>query len=262
MPEPIDGEIVRPTALPVPALDPAAEVERLAQRYLRAHGGLIQLVTFVGGQAEGALGRLPAAARLRLDEAVRLALRTAYSAARTSQTRRMMGERVHRTAAIAFGAAGGVGGLPTAIAELPVTTTMLLRTIQEIGRDYGEDLDHEETRLACLTVLGSGGPLAEDDGTDFAFLGARLTLTGPALNRLIAQIAPRFLAVLGPRLAAMSVPAIGAVAGAGTNFAFVRYYQEMAHIHFALRRLARQGALGAPTAFKARVAAVRAIRKA
>lgn len=261
MPEPLEGEIVRPTALPALGGDAAAEVDRLARRYLRAHGGLIQLVTFVGGQAEGALSRLPAPARARLDEAVRLALHTAYGAARSSHARRAAGDRLHRTAAVAFGAAGGLGGLPTAIAELPVTTTMLLRSIQEIARDHGEDLDHEETRLACLRVLGSGGPLAEDDGTDFAFLGARLTLTGPALNRLIAQVAPRFLAVLGPRLAAMSIPAIGAVAGAGTNFAFVRYYQEMAHIHFALRRLARQGAIGAPAAFRAQVQAVRAIRK-
>jgi len=31
---------------------------------------------------------------------------------------------------------------------------------------------------------------------------------------------------------------VGAVAGAATNFAYTSYYQEMAHVHFGLRRLA------------------------
>jgi hypothetical protein len=260
-PGPLDGEIVSPATLPALARDAAAEVDRLAARYLAAHGRAIGIVTFLGGQVEDVLGRLPAATRARIDAAVRVALRSAYGAAQASQSRRASGERLHRGAAVAFGAAGGLGGLPTALAELPVTTTMLLRSIQEIARTHGEDLAAEETRLACLHVLGAGGPLAEDDGTDFAFLGARITLTGPALNRLIAQVAPRLLAVLGPRLAAMSVPALGAIAGAGTNFAFVRYYQEMAHVHFGLRRLVRQGTLEAPAAFRDRVAQARALRR-
>jgi hypothetical protein len=143
-----------------------------------------------------------------------------------------------------------------------VTTTAILRSIQEIARTHGEDLTDETVRLECLRVLGSGGPLAEDDGTDFAFLGARLTLTGPALNRLIAQIAPRFAAVLGQKLAAQAVPVLGAAAGAATNLAFARYYQDMAHVHFGLRRLAHAGHLTAREEFRAEVASSRALRRA
>jgi uncharacterized protein (DUF697 family) len=43
---------------------------------------------------------------------------------------------------------------------------------------------------------------------------------------------------LGQKLAAQTVPVLGAVAGAATNYAYTSYYQEMAHVHFGLRRLA------------------------
>lgn len=262
MPEPLNGEIVSPAALPVPAGDPQADLDRLVRRYLDAQGVLMQIVSFAGGQVEGAVARLPQRAQMQIDRAVRTALHRAYDAAHATHRARPVGDRLHRTAAAALGVAGGLGGLPTALAELPVTTTAILRSIQEIARAHGEDLSDEAVRLECLRVLGSGGPLAEDDGTDFAFLGARLTLTGPALNRLIAQIAPRFAAVLGQKLAAQAVPVLGAAAGAATNLAFARYYQDMAHVHFGLRRLTREGVAGARETFRAEVAAARALRKA
>ncbi len=262
MPEPLDGEIVVPTTLPVPAPDLDARLDAIVRRYMGAQGILMQVVSFAGGQVEGAVARLPRKAQDQIDRAVRTALHRAYDAARATQGARPVGDRLHRTAAAALGIAGGLGRLPTALAELPVTTTAILRSIQEIAREYGEDLEHESARLECLRVLGSGGPLTEDDGTDFAFLGARLTLTGPALNRLIAQIAPRFAAVLGQKLATQTVPVLGAAAGAATNLAFARYYQDMAHVHFGLRRLAREGHATAREAFRDRVERARAVRRA
>ncbi|MDH3264930.1 MAG: EcsC family protein, partial [Paracoccaceae bacterium] len=184
----------------------------------------------------------------------------AYGAAKGSHRRRPGGDLAHRAAAAALGALGGLGGLPSALAELPVTTTTILRSLQEIARFHGEDPADEATRLACLQVLGAGGPLAEDDGTDFAFLGARITLTGATLQGLIAQVAPRFAAALAQKLAAKAVPVLGAAAGAAVNLAFARYYQEMAHVHFGLRRLARVGALHATAAFRSEVEAARRLR--
>jgi hypothetical protein len=32
---------------------------------------------------------------------------------------------------------------------------------------------------------------------------------------------------------------LGAAAGAGTNYTFVSYYTDIAHVHFGLRKLAR-----------------------
>jgi uncharacterized protein (DUF697 family) len=58
---------------------------------------------------------------------------------------------------------------------------------------------------------------------------------------MIARVAPRLSVVLGQKLAAQTVPVLGAAAGAATNYAYTRYYQEMAHVHFGLARLAREG---------------------
>ena len=51
------------------------------------------------------------------------------------------------------------------------------------------------------------------------------------------------LMILKPNVATIGwagiLPLIGAVAGAGTNLAFTRYYTDMAHVHFGLRAAAR-----------------------
>ena len=46
---------------------------------------------------------------------------------------------------------------------------------------------------------------------------------------------------MGQKLAAQTVPLLGAVAGAATNYAYTSYYQEIAHVHFGLRKLAIDG---------------------
>jgi uncharacterized protein (DUF697 family) len=42
---------------------------------------------------------------------------------------------------------------------------------------------------------------------------------------------------MGQKLAAQAVPVLGAMAGAATNYAYTTYYQEMAYVHFGLRKL-------------------------
>jgi len=82
------------------------------------------------------------------------------------------------------------------------------------------------------------GPLDHDDGADLAFLNSRMALHGGSLQALIVKIAPSLANVLGQKLAAQAVPVLGAIAGAATNYAYTSYYQDMAHVHFRLRRLA------------------------
>ena len=96
----------------------------------------------------------------------------------------------------------------------------------------------ENVQFDCVHVFSAAGPLSDDDGADLGFLAARVTLTGKAMQSLIAKVAPRLAVVLGQKLAAQAVPVLGAVAGAATNYAYTSYYQDMAHIHFGLRKLA------------------------
>lgn len=223
---------------PLVALDLEAEMEALAKRYQRASGPGIQVLNLLGGQAESLLERLPEAVRNRLDDATEKALFLAMKAAHSS--RGVIADQpswLNTTVTTAMGAAGGFGGLPTALAELPVTTAVLLRAIQGVAVREGFDPAAQNVQFDCVHVFASAGPLAHDDGSDMAFLATRMALRGASMQALISKVAPRLAQVLGQKLAAQTVPVLGAVAGAATNYAYTNYYQEMAHVHFRLRRL-------------------------
>ncbi|MEO0772851.1 MAG: EcsC family protein [Pseudomonadota bacterium] len=229
-------EVLDPT-LPTDAI--ATRLDALAARYARASGPGIQLLNLLGGQADSLLEQLPQSVRdmlgARTEDALRLAMQAAHG------SRGMVeGQAGWMTRALttAMGAAGGVGGLPTALAELPVTTTVLLRAIQDVAVEHGFDPSEEGVQYDCIQVFAAAGPLDHDDGADLGFLGARVTVTGTAMQNLIAAVAPRLATVLGQKLAAQTVPILGAAAGAATNYTYTSYYQQMAHVHFGLRRLA------------------------
>lgn len=228
-----------PAGLPAPRLaDPAPEIAALARRWRRANGPMMALVTRMGGALETQLSVLPEALRHRIETVTAKALETAYGLA--AQGGRLPETRGRGTmaAAMATGAAGGVGGLATAVAELPFTITVLLHAIRREAAKAGYDPDDPWIRAEALRTFGSGSPIAADDGIDTSFFTARLTLTGPAIQGLIARVAPRLAAALGQKLAAQSVPVLGALSGAALNAAFLSYYREAAAIRFALLRLA------------------------
>ena len=161
------------------------------------------------------------------------------------------GPRGPVAAAMASGAAGGVGGIVTALAELPVTITIILHAIRQAAVAHGFNPDTLAIRAECLAVFGAGSPLGGDDGINTSFLGTRLAVTGPALQALIAKVAPRLAVALGPKLVAQSVPVLGAIAGAGLNAAYITYYREIADIRFGLLRLAeRHGVAAVMVAFE------------
>lgn len=237
-------KLVNPDKRDVPLTEHAKEeILALAQRQVKANGILMQAITFVGGQVESTLKMLPAGAKAQIDDAARKALHRSYDVAATSRTgigaRALQSDRGHKVLATISGALGGVGGLPTALAELPIATTMIFRAVQGVAVQYGEDPTSAETRLECLAVFGAGAPGTDDDGVDTAFIGARLGITGAALNGLVSKVAPRFATILSQKLASQAVPILGAAAGAGTNYAFTDYYVEVAHVHFGLRKVAR-----------------------
>jgi len=210
-------------------------LDALVRRHAKAGNAGIQLLNLIGGQAETLLDRLPEDLRGRLGDGTEQALKLALQVA--NRSRDVVGEQpgwMSRAVTTAMGAAGGFGGLPSAMAELPVTTTILLRAIQDVAVEHGFDPSEDGVQFDCLQVFAAAGPLDHDDGSDLAFLGTRITVTGVALQGLIARVAT----VLGQKLAAQTVPVLGAAAGAATNYAYTSYYQQMAHVHFGLRRLA------------------------
>lgn len=218
------------------------QLHALAKRHAAARGVGMQLLGLIGGQAENLLERLPDPVKLGLEGATTKALEGAMEAAAVSRKGRIgdPSDWLTRAITIGTGAAGGFGGLPSALAELPVTTTILLRAIQGIASEHGIDPHTPMGKAACLQVFAAAGPLDEDDGTDLSFLAMRMTLTGGALNGVIARVAPHLSVVLGQKLAAQAVPVLGAAAGAATNYVFTSYYQDMARVHFGLMQIAQE----------------------
>jgi hypothetical protein len=221
------------------SVDVEAELDALAARYSKAGGVGIDLLNALGAQADGLIQRLPQKVQDGLQDATVSALNHAMTAAHKS--RDVVPDQagwLNSAVGAAMGAVGGFGGLPTALAELPVTTTLLLRVINGVAAEHGFDPSEDNVRFDCVQVFAAAGPLEHDDSADIAFLSARMALSGAAIQGIVARVAPRLATVLGQKLAAQTVPVLGAVAGAATNYAYTSYYTDMAHVHFGLRKLA------------------------
>tara|TARA_R110000796_G_scaffold76733_6_gene171525 strand:+ start:6833 stop:7597 length:765 start_codon:yes stop_codon:yes gene_type:complete len=220
-------------------IDVETRLDQIAARYKSAGGLGINVLNVIGGSAEGLIDKLPSVVRQNLENATVKALHQAMKAATSSRS--LVPDQkswLNQAVSAAMGAAGGAGGLPTALAELPVTTTLLLRVIQGVAVEHGFDPLSENVQFDCVQVFSAAGPLSDDDGADLGFLSARVALSGRAMQAVIAKVAPRLAVVLGQKLAAQAVPVLGAVAGAATNYAYTSYYEDMAHVHFGLRKLA------------------------
>lgn len=228
--------------LPLPHDDPAPQIAALARRYRRANGPVISVLNRLGGQLERQLDALPPPVKRQIEVTVTRALQAAHSAAHAAAgvTRRApdLGTRAAPIAAAFSGAVGGLGGLATAIPELPVTVTLILHAIRRAAEAEGFDPDDPAIRAECLGIFAAGSPVENDAGANTAFLGARLALSGSAVHGVIAAVAPRLAAALGQKLAAQAVPVLGALTGAALNAAYLTYYRELARIRFALLRLA------------------------
>lgn len=195
-------------------------------------------------------------------DAAREAIRKALDVALLTldrRTDRPSSDFLHRAAAGVTGAVGGAFGLPALAVELPVSTAIMLRSIADIAREEGEDLDAPEARLACLEVLALGGRSARDDAADTGYFAARTAMaaavseavrhvashgvastSAPALVRLITVVASRFSITVSEKVAAQAIPVIGAAGGALINTVFTSHFQDMARGHFTVRRLERR----------------------
>lgn len=222
----------------------------------------IRLANAVGIPIEGLVSRLPARVSDAITRAASQAIEKALETAVSSLEGWHAGSRsnaLHKFACGATGTFGGFFGLPALVLELPVSTTVMLRSIADIARSEGEDIRSVDTRLACVEVFALGGRSSADNAADAAYYAVRAALAAavreasifiserglgasgaPALARLVAQIAARFGASVSEKVAAQGVPVIGALGGAAINVVFIDHFQTMARAHFTIRRLERR----------------------
>ena len=231
----------------------------------------MKLAAIVGAPVEKLIARLPGVANDKVTEATQAALRKCLQLAlktlgkqaalstAEARTRTKPSNLLHKFAVATTGAAGGAFGLFALPVELPVTTTLMFRSICDIARSEGENLASTDTQLQCLTVFGMGGRSAADDEADFGYFIARGALAkavsaassematkgfaahgSTALLKLMQTVAARFSVQVSEQVAAKSIPAIGAVLGAMVNTVFIDHFQQVAHGHFTVRRLERR----------------------
>ena len=272
---------MEPTPIAVSPLsqDDLATLRR-AKEALESPSLTMKLASVVGSPIEKMMSKMPNVAQEKIDEATQAALKKCLQLAlRTLGKSTIEGvvlppERphnlMHKLAVATTGAAGGAFGLFALPIELPVTTTLMFRSICDIARSEGEDVHLLETQLQCMMVLGMGGPSSADDSAEFGYFIVRGTLaqsvskataeiatkglTGhgsTALVKFLHTVASRFSVQVSEQVAAKSIPAIGAVLGAMVNTVFIDHFQQMAHGHFTVRRLERQyGQLAVERAFQ------------
>jgi hypothetical protein len=166
---------------------------------------------------------------------------------------------IHRAMVVISGAVGGFFGLPGLIVELPISTTLMLRSIADIARGEGEDLSSVDTHLACITVFALGGRSRGDNAAETAYYAVRAALTRtlteaaefiaqrgiaeegtPIVIRVMANLASRFGVIVTDKVAAEMIPILGAVGGASINLLFISHFQAAARGHFTVRRLERK----------------------
>lgn len=223
-------------------------LDALADRYDRAENLGVQVLNALNCPTDHLLLRVPAHMRRRIEDLSARGLEVSLHLARHS--RRLMGHQrpwVNTAAATVSGVMGGAGGLAGSVAELPVTVTLLMRSVQAVAVDYGFDPDSPDVQRDCLLVFAASGPLsAETEGLEMRFLAARSTLTGATVHRAISVVAPKLAGVMGRKLALQTVPVLGAASALATNLSYAQYYQQMAHVVFGLRRLSLETATPYP----------------
>jgi hypothetical protein len=180
-------------------------------------------------------------------------------------------DKTYKALVTSAGAASGVLGSATLVgtaifaAELIISTKFMMRSILDIARSNGEDLQSLDTQMASMQVFALGGKSKDDDGLETTYYSMRIALSSAIkgassfvtknsiqnlnklllassnpLIKLVGIIAGRFSVQVSEKFVAQSLPILGALGGGTINFVFVNHFQTMAKAHFTIRRLERK----------------------
>lgn len=240
----------------------------------------IRIANMVGMPVEWAMERLPASTAEKIQSVIQAALNKAVAGALRTMDENAGAQarpRSHTAAAAVSGAVGGFFGLKGTLVELPITTTIIMRSVADIARGEGFLISDPMVQAECVQVFAFGGRSKEDDAADSAYYASRVGLTEIAketsrilaesaarqaaqhaakasaqgvqftpaqaaawLAQVIEAVAQRFGVKVTEKFALQAAPVLGAVSGATINAMFISHYQDMARGHFAVRRLERK----------------------
>ncbi|MFT0851661.1 EcsC family protein [Achromobacter sp. F4_2707] len=256
-------------------LDSPEDLETLtkAVALLESPSLTIRIANLVGTPVEWAMKKLPGSTADKVQKAIKVALQKAVGGAlRTMDDTSTAAARpkTHTAMVAASGAVGGFFGLKGTLIELPITTTLIMRSVADIARSEGFSVKDPLIQAECVQVFALGGRSPDDDAADSAYYAARVGLnelaretsrllaesaahhsagmaaqgmqlpSGQAaawLAQIIEAVAQRFGVKVTEKLALQAAPVLGAASGAAINAMFISHYQDMARGHFAIRRL-------------------------
>lgn len=230
-----------------------------AKSLLENPGLAARITNALGTPIEKGFDLLPKGWHELVDRSTMKALQAAVNSAILTMDKRKKGEsadKAHKVMAAGIGAAGGFWGLPALTLELPLSTTVMLRSIADIARSEGHSIETPEIKVGCIEVFAFGGPGRSDDATETGYFAVRTALakavndaakhiaskglaegSAPAIVKLITSVSARFGVQVTEKIAAQSIPLIGAVGGAVINSLFIEHFQTMARGHFIVLRL-------------------------
>lgn len=234
----------------------------IAKQLLENPSLAAKITNFIGKPIEIGLEKLPEKWNDKLGEITRNSLLKAANAAIFTMKKKAdkkSSNTFHKSAVAVSGGIGGFFGLAGLAIELPVSTTIMLRSVADISREHGESITDIETKLACLEVFALGGNSKTDDGAETGYFAIRSILAksisetskfilekgiieegAPVLLNLITKIGKRFSIQISEKAAGQAIPLIGAAGGAIINVMFMDHFQDMAKGHFIVRKLERK----------------------
>ena len=242
----------------------AADLQQLtlAKQLLENPGLAAKMTDLIGKPIEQGFAMLPKSISNGIGKVTEMALTKAADAALftlkdVQQT--ASSDKWHKLGVAVSGGVGGFFGLSALAIELPISTTIMLRSIADIARSEGEQLNELTTKMACLEVFAFGGESTDDDQAEKGYFAVRTVLANsiaesaqyiatkgfskeaaPMMVKVVTIVAERFGVQVTQKIAAQAVPAIGAAGGAMINTLFIDHFQDMARGHFIVRKLERQ----------------------
>jgi hypothetical protein len=132
-----------------------------AKTLLENPGIAAKLTNLIGIPIEKGLEMLPNNWNIKIGAITKKALtKAAYAAVFTMNNNpgEESSNNWHKLAVATTGGISGFFGLPAMSIELPVSATIMLRSIADIARSEEENIFTDDAKLACIEVFALGGP--------------------------------------------------------------------------------------------------------
>jgi len=231
---------------------------------------LMQGLNVVGSKLDILVQKLPektvAKISVGVEKSLKKVVKLNLTTMKSGEEFKAPSNKTYKAVVMASGAVGGFFGAATFIADLVVATKFMMRSILDIARSHGEDINNIESQLACMEVFALGGASKMDDNLDTGYYATRMALktavegasrfvtkngasktleqilvssAGP-ISKLIGQIAGRFTPQVLEKFVAQATPIAGAVGGSSVNLIFMDHFQRIAGAHFTIRKLERK----------------------